>query len=263
MLTSSSSGSDLDDEQLKAAKAYLAKQKKSSKDKKSKKDKKKKHKKDKKDKKDKKEKEEKKAHKDAPKQKAVKLKPLSTALPPPPTAEDPKTAQVKPLTEEDYLLHAPSLKLYLYTKNLKFGDLTSEETHAHFSKYIKKYNTLTLSSIYYPPLRSETLHSTLLGEVNKNSSGWSIKTTSGEANFISSIKSVDPSTLKTAINSTKSKEIKNRPKIAKRPVEVCKVIPDSKKETEMERWKREEREKVLKSIGMSGIKKVEIAKRSD
>ena len=134
--SSSSSGSDSDDEQLKAAKAYLAKQKKSSKDKKSKKDKKKKHKKDKKDKKGKKdkkdkkekeEKEEKKAHKDAPKQKAVKLKPLSTALPPPPTAEDPKTAQVKPLTEEDYLLHAPSLKLYLYTKNLKFGDLTSEE----------------------------------------------------------------------------------------------------------------------------------------
>lgn len=208
---------------------------------------------------------------------STKLRPLSQELPDPPTST---SSTLKPLTSEDYLLHAPSLKLYLYLKNLKFGDLTSPETHEHFEKFIKKYNSLEISSIFYPE-RDQVLFDKLLGEVNKNSSGWAIKQTKGEASFISSLRTSqnDTERLKAEIGVVKKKPVINRPKITARGTimtntEICQPIATSgggfkggiskpSVESEGEKRKREEREKVLASIGMSGIKKVSIKKRND
>jgi hypothetical protein len=168
--------------------------------------------------------------------------------------------------EQDYFAYHDHLRLYLYRhKGQYFEDLTSSEAHKVFVKFCSKYNQGKLEEGFYD---DKELPQEAMEQCKRTKHKWAFATTVAEEKSLDMIKAgVKKQTLYNVKTSSSGGSIsRGKAVIAPRDDENRIVLPVMGSSNDHVQQQHQQREAILKSLGMSELikgKKIEIAPRKD
>ncbi|RUP49442.1 hypothetical protein BC936DRAFT_142500 [Jimgerdemannia flammicorona] len=103
---------------------------------------------------------------------------------------------VGPISEEDYFAKSTEFRVWLRDKGKFFDELTSEQAHEQFKKFVKAWNKFKLDKKYYSGIRSSQITAA--------------DTTRYKWNFAQNLNRKELETIKDSVDSLTNKEIKDK-----------------------------------------------------